>query len=198
MIKEFFTELDNKWTLQTSESILLRIIGSTALFLQFDYSRGTKDTDILELENLTPTIQKELLRLSGKESTLYKKYRIYLEIIGHAWPFLPPKPLFHPIDSLNKSLKNFRIEALDVVDVIVSKLKTFRLQDQDDILAMIDLDLVSHEKLIERFKIAMSRWELDARAEDLPEYIRNLNEVERDFLHVKESEFELPRWIGDV
>ena len=195
MIDEFFKELDGKWKVKNSEPILLRVIGSTALFLQTDYARGTKDTDILELENLTPDIQDELLRLSGKKSILFKKYHVYLEIIGRAWPFLPQRPLFHPIDSLNKSLKNFHIEALDIVDVMVSKLKTFRHQDRDDIIAMIDLDRVSHDKLVDRFKSAMIRWELDARAEDLPMYISNLNEIERDFLNVTESQFELPRWI---
>ena len=92
----------------------MRVIGSTALFLQADYSRGTKDTDILELENLTPNIQEKLLHFGGKESVLFKKYRIYLEIVGRSWPFLHQKPLFHPIEKLNQSLKNFRIEALDI------------------------------------------------------------------------------------
>jgi hypothetical protein len=36
----------------------------------------------------------------------------------------------------------------------------------------------------------------DARAEDLPRYVRNLQEVERDMLGVNESEIDLPGWIS--
>lgn len=195
MIDKFFKELDSEWKPQGGEPILLRMIGSTSLFLQTEYVRGTKDTDILELENLTPIIKEELLNLSGKESRMCEKYKFYLDIVARGLPFLPQKPLYHPIRPLNLALKNFRIEALDIVDVVVSKLKTFRPRDRDDIIAMIDLDLLPHAKLIDRFKSAMARWELDARAEDLPKYISNLNEIERDFLNVTESQFELPRLV---
>ena len=42
MIAEFFKELDSKWKPQGVEPILLRVIGSTALFLQADYERDRK------------------------------------------------------------------------------------------------------------------------------------------------------------
>ena len=46
-----------------------------------------------------------------------------------------------------------------------------------------------------RFRAAVDAYSLDARAEDLPLYIRNLHTVERDFLEVVESEIELPGWM---
>ncbi len=196
MIEFFFKELDANWKTQAADPLLLRVIGSTALFLQSDYSRGTKDTDILEIDSLTPSIQNTLTKLAGKDSKMAKKHRMYLELVAPAFPFLPLPPLFHPIEAINKSLTKFRIEALDITDVIVSKLKPFRPQDRDDISAMIDLDLVPHNKLVERFQMAMTHWETDARAEDFPKYIDNLNTVERDFFRVAESVFELPRWMA--
>ncbi|MGA2079014.1 MAG: hypothetical protein ABSH53_00120 [Holophaga sp.] len=35
----------------------------------------------------------------------------------------------------------------------------------------------------------------DARAEDLPRYVKNLHRIERDLFFVEESEIELPDWI---
>ena len=195
MTELFFKELDDNWKPQTAEPLLLRVIGSTALFLQSDYSRGTKDTDILEIDSLTPPIQNALTKLAGKDSQMARKHRMYLELVAPAFPFLPLPPLFHPIEAINKSLTKFRIEALDITDVIVSKLKPFRPQDRDDISAMIDLDLVPHDKLVERFRMAMTHWETDARAEDFPKYIENLNTVERDFFGVEESQLDLPCWM---
>jgi hypothetical protein len=38
---------------------------------------------------------------------------------------------------------------------------------------------------------------MDARAEDLPRYVKNLHTVERDFFGVEESEIELPPWVDN-
>jgi hypothetical protein len=60
---------------------------------------------------------------------------------------------------------------------------------------MIERGLVSHASLVERFESAIDDFSHDARAEHLPRYIRNFNEVERDSLGVDESVIELPDWI---
>jgi hypothetical protein len=44
----------------------------------------------------------------------------------------------------DRELAHFRIEVLDVVDVVVSKLKRFHANDLRDIEAMVDRDLVPH------------------------------------------------------
>ena len=95
----------------------------------------------------------------------------------------------------NKNLKNFKIQILDVADVIVSKLKPFRSQDIDDIREMILGNFVDHTKLIERFKLAVDSWLMDARASDLPRCIKNLNQIEKDFFFKKPTQIELPDWI---
>lgn len=195
MIQEFFKELDKEWKPTGSEPICLPIIGSSALFLQCNYERGTKDSDILEINKIPES--KKLLELAGKGSKFALKHRMYLELITQGFPFLPTKAMFHPIDSLNASLKNFRIEALDVVDVVVSKLKTFRAQDKDDIQAMIDLDLIDPNKLLERFLLAKDRWLSDSRNVDLPFYIENLHTVQRNYLSVAETIIELPDYITE-
>ncbi len=54
VVEEFFRELDHEWEPGQEGKITLLIIGSGALFLQTDYERGTKDSDVLE----TPEISK--------------------------------------------------------------------------------------------------------------------------------------------
>ena len=85
--------------------------------------------------------------------------------------------------------------ALDVVDVVVSKLKPFRPNDKADIDAMIDRELIHHARLVDRFRSAADDWAYGAHADRLHTYVKNLNEVERDMLGVDETEIELPSWI---
>ncbi len=84
-----------------------------------------------------------------------------------------------------------------MLDTVVTKLKRFNANDIDDIEAMVRLELVDPERLVERFRSAMDGFLGDARADDLPRYIRNLHRVERDFLLAAETPIELPSWIDD-
>lgn len=93
-------------------------------------------------------------------------------------------------------MTNFELVVLDVVDVIVSKLKRFSANDRADIGAMVERGLVPHGELIARFRSAVSAFEMDARApEELPRYIRNLHQVERDELGIPETDIQLPSWF---
>ena len=61
--------------------------------------------------------------------------------------------------------------------------------------AMTESGLVEHRRLIERFRWAVDVYGGDARADDLPKYVKNLHRVERDHLGVPETEIELPAWV---
>ena len=65
----------------------------------------------------------------------------------------------------------------------------------DDIKAMSVRKLLVHKRLIDRFGSALDRFSADARAEDLPRFIKNLNSIERDVLGVSESVIDLPDWM---
>lgn len=194
LIKDFFTELDRLWRPEPAERIQLRIIGSAALMLQAGYERGTKDSDILETAALIGPVGEKLLALAGKKSDLSKVYGIYLDIVAGGIPFLPIKPVFNALPVIG-SLKNFEITALDITDVAVSKLKRFTSNDAADIRAVVEKGLISHALLVNRFRAAVDAYSTDARAEDLPRYVKNLHTVERDFLEVAESEIDLPGWL---
>jgi hypothetical protein len=144
---------------------------------------------------MAPEVKQALLALAGEGSLLATRHRMYLDIVARAIPFLPLVPIWHPLENLNSKLTHFQIEALDIVDTVASKLKRFNSNDQSDIKAMIERDLVDHERLLERFVSAVDRFSGDARADDLPRYVRNLNRIERDIFFVDESEIDLPGWI---
>lgn len=190
-IKEFFLDVDRHWKPLGPEPIVLRVIGSAALMLQVDYERGTKDSDVLETEAITPAVRKALLDLAGRGSELFQRHRMYLDIVSSALPFLPQRRAFHPVAVLS-SAKSFKVEALDVADVVLSKLMRFNANDVSDIREMVRLGKVEHAKLIDNFKRTLDWFSLDARADDLPRCLRNLHAVEREHFGVAETEIELP------
>jgi hypothetical protein len=163
--------------------------------LQSDYTRGTKDSDVIETEALDKATQQALRILAGVDTPIHRRHRLYIDIVRSGFPFLPQLPKWHPLDELSESLRHFDVTVLDVVDVVVSKLKRFNQDDRSDIEAMVERELVEHGLLLERFQRAVDWFAMDARAHQLNRYARNLNEVERDILGVDETEIELPGWL---
>ena len=120
---------------------------------------------------------------------------MYLEVVGMGVPFLAQRPIWHPQRALDAGLRHFTIYALDVVDVVVSKLARFHSDDRADIQAMISSGLVTHGPLVARFEAAKDIRQDSSYAYDLPKYVANLHRVERDYLGVQESTIELPPWV---
>lgn len=197
MVEAFLRAIDDAWEPNGSEPVQLRILGSTALFLQTDYRRGTKDADVLEAADLPPAARQQLLALAGPGAELHKRHRLYIDIVAKGIPFLAEEPLWLPADGLERSLVNFGLETLDVVDVVVAKLWRYHAQDRDDVEAMIAKGLVPHEILLEVFRSAVANMWLSARADELPRVVANLNRIERDSLGVRESVIELPPGVED-
>ncbi len=190
LIKEFLAEIDARWKPIGGEPITLQVIGSAALMLQTSYRRGTKDGDVLESRDGPAALEEQLLSLAGPKTVLHDQFRVYIDIVNRTILFLPQQPVFHPLPGL--SLKNFRVEVLDVVDVALSKLKRYNNDDANDIRAMADRDLIGRDRLVDRFKAAADWFSLDARYPEVPGYLRNLNKVERDILGLAPTVIELP------
>lgn len=188
-VDEFFREIDRRWTEPTTDRIRLNIIGSGALMLQAQYERGTRDSDVLETESLTPPIKDALLALAGHGTKLASRTGMYLDIVRNGIPFLPRVPHWHPASTLR--LEHFEVQALAVVDLVVSKLKRFSPNDVDDADAMFKLGLVDHAELVARFHSAFIEFSHDNRAAELERYVANLHRVERDMLNVPETKFDL-------
>jgi len=194
-IEYFFREVDALWEWPADEKMRLCIIGSTALMLQADYERGTKDSDVLQTSDLSSETKQRLLNLAGRDTEIHKRRRLYIDVVSGGPPFLPQRPDWNPLADLSAQLQHFELLVLSIVDVVVSKLKRFSANDISDIEAMIAQDLVPHDMLIERFNLAVNMAAYDARAEDLYKYVENLHQVERDMLTVPESNIELPSWV---
>lgn len=157
--------------------------------LQAQYERGTRDSDVLETESLTRPIKDALLALAGRSTRLAAQAGMYLDIVPNGFPFLPRVPDWRPVSTLR--LEHFEVQALAVVDVVVSKLKRFSANDVDDADATIKLGLVGHAELVVRFQSAFTEFSHDSRAADLERYVANLHRVERDLLGVSETDFDL-------
>jgi len=194
LLRRFLADLDAQWTPLSPEPQVLPIIGAGALMLRTRYERGTKDGDILQTRALDDRVKAQLLDLAGPRSKLFIRHRIYVDVIHEALPLLPRKPLWHPLEP-SPGLVHFEVQVLDVVDVVVSKLKRLHADDLADITAMIDLGFVTHVSLLERFREAVEAYQYGAGADALPHCVRNLHRIERDLLMVPESEIELPAWV---
>lgn len=164
--------------------------------LQTQYERGTKDGDVLETQAITPPVKERLLALAGKNTDFHKRFGMYLDVVTQSLPFMPQRALFHAVGTLH-GLKHFSVQALDIVDVVVSKLKRYNISDVADIREMVIRGLVDHKLLIMRFEEAVDRFSIDARIEDVPKVIENLHAIERDYLRVPESQIDLPDWMSD-
>lgn len=189
--ESFLTELAVRWT---GRPTILRILGATALALQLDHPRRTRDADVFETTELDDETRTLLLDLAGPGTELAERWQLHVQIVRNGIPFLPRRPVWCPV-MLSAAPPTITVCALDVVDVAVSKLKRFAARDKADIEAMVRAGRVPHERLIERFRSAVDGFLGDARECELPQYIANLHEVERDLLGEDETEIELPDWI---
>lgn len=196
VFETFFQEVDRAWRWPSAHKQRLRLLGSAALMLQTNYERGTKDSDVLQTVDLSSETRARLVAVAGRDSALYTRHRCYLDIVANGLPLLPQIPRWHALPTLTESLQHFDIEVLDVVDVVVTKLKRFNANDVSDIAAMIERNLVSHGALVGRFQNAID-FAMDARADDIPQYVCNLQRLERDEFGVAETVFDLPNWIAD-
>jgi hypothetical protein len=189
-LKELLTEIDARWKPLGVEPVTLQIIGSAALMLQTAYDRGTKDGDVLESRDGPAAVDEQLRVLAGRGTDMHAQFHVYIDVVRRALLFLPQQPLFHPLPDL--TLKNFKVAVLDVNDVLLSKLPRYSRDDANDIRAMADLGFLDHKRLAARFEAAVDRFTLDARAPDIPRYLKNLHIVERDILVIQPSRIELP------
>jgi hypothetical protein len=96
-IETFLLDIDRGWNLDSAARIPLQILGSSALMLQADYQRGTKDSDVLETAQLTSDTKTRLLELAGKGSSLHQRHKLYIEFVPNGLPFLPQIPDWLPL-----------------------------------------------------------------------------------------------------
>ncbi len=99
-IEDFFREIDNDWKWPADNKVTLHIIGSTALMLQTNYQRGTKDSDVFQTSDLATDTKQRLLELAGHGTAIHTRRRFYIDVVSNGLPFLPQKPDWIPLTEL--------------------------------------------------------------------------------------------------
>ena len=181
----FLGDLDARWA---GPRLELRVVGSTALFLQTPYNRGTKDSDVLQVGEIDAHAA-ALEVLGGKGSPLHVKHAVYLDLVGRGLLFMSREAVWHRAEL---RLAHFDVVVLDVVDVVVSKLIRFHSDDRADIDAMVTGGHVPHERFLAQFLGAMDAFVYDGRSDRLPGIIYNLHRVERDSFGLPETRIRVP------
>ena len=193
VIEAFLQEVDAAWR-QPGPTIPLRIIGSTALMLQTSYDRGTKDSDILETDELTYPIAARLIEIAGPDTAIHKRRGLYVDIVRRGIPFRRQTPVCVPLEQLNAKLQHFEVSAMSVVDVVVGKLARFIANDRSDIDAMIARELAAHDEVVSCFQEAID-FKMGLTSDEFARHLRNLHTVERDMFDVAETELKEPSWV---
>jgi hypothetical protein len=192
-IEAFLQDVDAAWR-RSGLRIPLRIIGSTALMLQTSYDRGTKDSDVLETDELTDRIMARLIEIGGPGTEIHKRRGLYVDIVRRGVPFRRQCPVYRPLEQLNAKPRHFEVSAMSVVDVVVSKLARFSANDRSDIDAMIGRELIAHDDVVSCFQQAVE-FRMELTSDEFERYVKHLHAVERDMFDVAETQLEEPSWL---
>ncbi|HPQ81443.1 MAG TPA: hypothetical protein PLZ86_06930 [bacterium] len=201
----FFDELDDAFRKQFgTRTLVLNIIGYTALALAGLPDRGTKDVDALKTEALADAAMGDvlafLIREFGKGSPGALRNGMYLDFVERQIPWLPPRPVYGE----ERKLQRITFMALHPADVCVSKTfanfkgKHDRGNDRRDVLDALDKGIVAVADYIKRMDDTFPHYEADAAAPETFE--RVLRFIEREVLPIYGDEklkltYELPNWM---
>lgn len=183
--------LDDALFRQGLDRFTLQIVGSTALFAQTTYVRGTKDCDAMGAWAFPDALRARLLALAGRGTDLAQLCGVYLEFVGQGILLLPEAPRWNPW----LTLQQIDVQVLDPTDVAVSKLARLHPDDLHDIEQLAERGVLTHDALVRRFLSAVDAQGFGGKGHILPRAIRNLNLVERDVFVVPETAIELPDWM---
>ena len=164
------------------DPVELYLGGAAAILLVYGGQVATEDLDFIgEASGLLL----ELRQLAGKDSKVHRLTNYYLDILP---PGLFPSAMGwkkRTILAKVQSLQHIRLRVLEVHDLIVSKLKRFGSQDQEDIRGLCDRPEFDAGTLLERYREARQMHDHDQR-EKLD---RNFHLVETEFLQLQPTEF---------
>ena len=193
VIEALLTEVDAAWQLP-GPKIRLRIVGSTALMLQTSHARGTKDSDVLETDEVTENVARHLIEIAGPDTEIHKRRGVYIDIVRRGVQFRRQAPVYHHLSNLSAALQHFEVEVMSVSDVIVGKLARFNANDRNDIDAMVEGEFVAHDEIVSCFREAVD-FKMDMTSEEFARFVKNLNAMERDMFAVPETEIDEPSWL---
>src|SRR5262245_16738332 len=153
LIRTFLDRLDQELLpiAKGEERFELFLLGRAALVVSYRFPLFTNDIDIVS--SWDSELERKAIALSGKESLLAKTLGLYLDPVS---PGLPPLPsgFRNRCESIPGDWKVLRLWKLEVHDLAVSKLKSFRPRDREDLQALCDRGLLNPAKLRESLQEA--------------------------------------------
>jgi hypothetical protein len=169
--------------LEPDQELELYLGGGAALILAYDGELATVDVDFIGPK--TGRLL-ELSKLMGKGSEVHAQTELYFDVVP---PGLFPSDMGwrrRAIPVELREVQRIRLRALEVHDLIISKLKRFAEKDRRDVRALCNRPDVDVETLRSRYREARLLLDLDERERmDL-----NFQVVEVEYLGREPSEFE--------
>jgi len=140
---DFLKEVDA----QLSPEVNLHCIGGFVLTARYGIPRVTADLDYVQA--VPRQAADALEQIAGRESALYRKYRLFFQCVGIADI---PEDYESRLQELKLGLKKLKLWAFDPYDLLLSKVPRNSPKDQEDAKYLIP-------KLKLDFKIFHDRWE---------------------------------------
>jgi hypothetical protein len=123
--KSFFTEIDAS----LEEEVTLHCLGGFVMTILYGLDRPTADVDVLPVGSNAAT--DSLIGLAGQGSTLHKKYRVHLQVVGVAQ--VPVNYEDRLTEMFPGTFNHLRLFALDPYDLALSKIERNAQRDRDDV-----------------------------------------------------------------
>lgn len=203
----FFDDLDDTFRKRFgTRTLVLNIIGYTALALAGLPDRGTKDIDALKTEVFENPAMADVLAFLGNEfgkgSPGALRNGMYLDFVEKQIPWFPPRSNYGQV----RKLKCITVMALNPTDVCVSKTfanfkgKHDRGNDRKDILDALDQGIVDFADYLRRLDETFSVYESDAAAPETFERVMRF--VEMVLLSIYgdgklKLNYERPNWMDN-
>lgn len=179
-LRIFLGTLDNH--LAGDDRVELYLGGAGAILLAYGGQVATEDLDFIGEES---GLLLELSQLAGKDSDVHRLTNYYLDILppGRFPSAMGWKERTIPVKVAG--LRHIELRVLEVHDLIVSKLKRFGSQDQENIRTLCDHPEFDASFLLERYREARKFYDYDQQ-EKLD---GNFNLVETEFLQREPTVF---------
>ena len=157
--RSFFSDIDAS----LAAEVVLHCLGGFVMTMLYGSERLTADVDVLPITS--DPASKNLLHLAGQGSTLHKKHKIYLQVVGVAT--VPDNYEARLTEMFAGTFTHLRLVALDPYDLALSKLERNAPRDREDFKYLARMIPLNLNILQERYREELRPYLGNPRREDL-------------------------------
>lgn len=140
--RSFFADVDAR----LGEDVHLHCCGGFVVTQLYGVARTTSDVDFLDV---VPDLRRRLTEIAGKDSSLHKKHRVYLDAVTVATP--PENYEERLVPMFPGTWTRLRLYGLEAHDLALSKLARNFDPDRDDIRQLARNAHLRREVLMQRY-----------------------------------------------